>query len=533
LSRGHRKASASMSLPYIVAAWLVWGSVPVLSENPCLEYKDCSSCVKRNELLNQTACEWCAIDLQCHTMGSPDSGCTHRERKEVCVSTSAPSIDMCAVAAEKTKRPRQVHLALAGEHGMRVAFKTWTMPQTVNLVVTSPSGKTFPSAWERSEQYLANAGYHHVVKVSDLEPGTRYSYYIDCDGSKSDRRSFSVPADDLMDAKFLVVADMGYTSGAYSADTRNRMEMVKASTDLTLHAGDVAYADDSFILPSCWLGFCYEDTYDNYMDWLENVSDNKPYMTAPGNHESECHSPSCLFDWSVKHSLSNFSAYNARFAMPSAESGGVGNMWYSFDYASVHFVFVNTETDFGDAPEGEHGDSPWIIAAPSGHFAPDGAYLKWLEADLKAANENRARRPWVVAIGHRPYNLAFAEKSDSAVEAAHEALFQKYNVDLFIAGHWHNYQRVFPKGDNPATPTIITGGAGCIEFEGDRLKRGVIDQRGGDDQWSWRFFNNETELGLLNATTDSLTFTAIASKSGYVIDEVTVHHKKSAVELQI
>lgn len=28
--------------------------------------------------------------------------------------------------------------------------------------------------------------------------------------------------------------------------------------------------------------------------------------------------------------------------MPSAESGGVMNMWYSFNYKNVHFVNINT-----------------------------------------------------------------------------------------------------------------------------------------------------------------------------------------------
>ena len=32
--------------------------------------------------------------------------------------------------------------------------------------------------------------------------------------------------------------------------------------------------------------------------------------------------------------------------MPSAQSGGVENFWYSWDYGMVHFIQFNTETDF-------------------------------------------------------------------------------------------------------------------------------------------------------------------------------------------
>merc|ERR1711957_820984 len=99
-------------------------------------------------------------------------------------------------------------------------------------------------------------------------------------------------------------------------------------------------------------------------------------MVSVGNHESECHSPSC--DLSGKaHELSNFSAYNARYHMPSASSDGVLNMWYSFNFGPIHFVSVNSETDFPGAGEENHGDSGFYKA---GHFGRKGQYLAWLEA---------------------------------------------------------------------------------------------------------------------------------------------------------
>ena len=65
------------------------------------------------------------------------------------------------------------------------------------------------------------------------------------------------------------------------------------------------------------------------MGWMQNLSSALPYMVVPGNHESECHSPACIADWPLGRALSNFTAYNARWHMPSAESGGVQNMWYA------------------------------------------------------------------------------------------------------------------------------------------------------------------------------------------------------------
>ena len=56
---------------------------------------------------------------------------------------------------------------------------------------------------------------------------------------------------------------------------------------------------------------------------------------------------------------------------------------------------------------------------PAGGFGAPGEYLRWLEADLAAANASRATRPWIVAGSHRP----FAE-----LNASHGALFAKCAV---------------------------------------------------------------------------------------------------------
>ena len=128
------------------------------------------------------------------------------------------------------------------------------------------------------------------------------------------------------------------------------------------------------------------------MNWLVNLSATMPYMVAPGNHESECHIALCQIEYSkYGHHLDNFTAYNKwalirprhapalrepmhtgtplrsactgvpvpcdlkctgmcrRWRMPYASSGGALNMWYSFNYGLVHFVSLNTETDFPTA----------------------------------------------------------------------------------------------------------------------------------------------------------------------------------------
>jgi hypothetical protein len=128
--------------------------------------------------------------------------------------------------------------------------------------------------------------------------------------------------------------------------------------------------------------------------------------------------------------------------------------------------------------------------------------LDWLEADLKAANANRAAVPWILLTSHYPLycstcaNIARANVSAAswvgpefgggagALTAAKpgdqtagamqatmladlEPLMLKYGVDVYAAGHQHQYESMYPVKhgvptakhfENPRAPThFLTG----------------------------------------------------------------------------
>lgn len=219
--------------------------------------------------------------------------------------------------------------------------------------------------------------------------------------------------------------------------TRELLEKLKddGAIDLAFLLGDIGYADDSFGHSRETLRLGYEPCYDGFMDWHQNISSIMPLMVTPGNHESECHDPYCLAHLhDVGLPLSNFSAYNSRFAMPSAESGGVLNMWYSFDWGSVHVTSINTETDFPGSAEETTGDSHFPFL-PAGGFGSDGEYMNWLEKDLARASVN-PEVSWIVACGHRPFEDLPTDNQQQLI-----ALFKKYGVAMYFAGHGHTYIR--------------------------------------------------------------------------------------------
>ena len=79
----------------------------------------------------------------------------------------------------------------------------------------------------------------------------------------------------------------------------------------------------------------------------------------------------------------------------------------------------------------------------------------WLVADLKQANQDRATRPWLIVMMHRPFycddNSIWNCKLISnflrkGVDGKYqlEKLFHENGVDLMFVGHMHNYERFYP-----------------------------------------------------------------------------------------
>ena len=114
------------------------------------------------------------------------------------------------------------------------------------------------------------------------------------------------------------------------------------------------------------------------------------------------------------------------FTLPAdGESGGLPSnteAYYSFDYANVHFVVLNSF----DVPR-----------------TPGSAMLIWLEADLASTMQD-----WIVAFWHHPpYSKGI---HDSDIEGALNdmrenalPILEDHGVDLVLTGHSHSYERSY------------------------------------------------------------------------------------------
>jgi hypothetical protein len=277
----------------------------------------------------------------------------------------------------------------------------------------------------------------------------------------------------------------------------------------------------------------------DYYDEMTPITTVKPYMVGPGNHEANCDAGGTTLDgFSYNTSIcmpgqSNFTGFINHFRMPSPESNGTGNFWYSFNHGMVHYIQLDTETDLGhgfigpDQVGGVEGDG----AGPFSSIV--NAQTTWLEADLAAVN--RDLTPWVIVAGHRPWYLSFANISTTicwSCKDVFEPLFLKHNVDLYLSGHAHFYQRSAPLANgvidpnelnNPSSPWYITNGAaghydGLITMATPQpYQRFGLDTRNATYGWSKLTFHNCTHL----------THEFIASKNGSVLDTATLFKNRT------
>ena len=463
--------------------------------------------------------------------------------------------------------PTQIHLALAGNSpttasptSMTAAWYTTDQPTTPSFTqYGSQPNHLSLSSTATTTQYLSNHGYHHnaLINCSTLPIGQIVYYRVGSGATNTTWSPIFTFATDKWAAdastQVSIFGDLGYEDSTtrrkqifeiepeqFTTDektttdnndnnqkmnrklgltrdwsatfTRNAIESLKNRNilDMIFHAGDIGYADDSYLISPFHL--TYESIYNGYMNWFQNITSIMPYMVTPGNHESECHSPACV----INHKeyglpLSNFTAFNTRWHMPSKESGGHlnSNMWYSFNFGTVHYVSINSETDFVGAEEATTGDSH-MKNLPAGGFGYDGEYMKWLENDLAKAdalrkNSSALGRQWLVAVGHRPYS--------DVVEAA--KLFEKYNVDVYFAGHQHSYARSNGGTYGNKTIFVVAGGAGCDEMK--QGKEEFVGTTAPADQ-AVNATSHRYSSGIMTTNTTHLKWELLDSVTGEVLD---------------
>ena len=217
-------------------------------------------------------------------------------------AASSPLAPAPASAPSNSTTPTQLHIAFAGGADVRVAWRTSSSAPST-CVWGASSGSMTHSADGASVEYLPGHGFHHITKLSPLLASTSYVY--SCGGSAPRSFTTAPPAGAPANFSAVIFGDWGYLDSVlrppsipvggidanWSASlTRELLETLgpngpggaDLANDFTWIVGDIAYADDGFAHVGELLNFTYEEVYDGFVEWNENISSSVPLMVSVG-----------------------------------------------------------------------------------------------------------------------------------------------------------------------------------------------------------------------------------------------------------
>jgi len=155
---------------------------------------------------------------------------------------------------------------------------------------------------------------------------------------------------------------------------------------------------------------------------------------------------------------------------------GFGGLWYSFRIGSALFVSLDADdVVYQDAGAFVAGPAALTPVAGTGHPAIEpgtsfyirgysgGAQTAWLERTL-AAGRGDPSVDWIIVQMHQCgcSSSATGNGSDLGIRQQWLPLFDRYQVDLVLNGHDHDYERSFPvrgadvdAGHEAATDAVV------------------------------------------------------------------------------
>ncbi|HEY5949907.1 MAG TPA: metallophosphoesterase, partial [Kofleriaceae bacterium] len=267
------------------------------------------------------------------------------------------------------------------------------------VTVTNPEGGSvgvMPGVVESAA--LRSAGEKQIwSSVPALQPNTTYCYQL-----SNATQSLTAPtgfrtaptADSDQPVRFLAFGDSG---GGGTDQYSLADQMYTVPFDLMIHTGDIAYDDGT-------IGQYEDNVFGVYAELFRNI----PFFPSAGNHDYK----------------TNLGApFREVFNLP----GDSGEKWYSYDWGRVHFVALDTESDYS-------------------------TQMAWLDKDLAAS-----KLPWKIIYMHRPPYSSGEHGSDKTLRNKLAPLLHRYGVQLVLAGHDHDYERMLPQD---GTAFVVTGGGG-------------------------------------------------------------------------
>src|SRR5690348_8976384 len=343
--------------------------------------------------------------------------------------------------------PEQIHLTWSENPATGVVV-SWASPGQARrprvrigqrVIPAEPRPYTDGISGETVWTYHARAG--------GRRPGATYAYTVtaDNDGNAADPFSgtFRTAPVGRAPFRFTSFGDLATPNTAWVlsyGQSAYAVEAVESFQPLFhLLNGDLCYANlNPTAQPEVWRDFGNNN---------QTSAASRPWMPCLGNHEVEFY-----------NGPQGFASYPTRYTLPDNRVPGFGGRWYSFRIGSVLFVSLDADdVVFQDAAAFVAGPAALVPAAGTGHPAikpgtsfyirgySGGTQTAWLERTLAAGRRDETV-DWIIVQMHQcaASSSSAGNGSDLGIRKEWLPLFDRYQVDLVLCGHDHDYERSFP-----------------------------------------------------------------------------------------
>ena len=314
--------------------------------------------------------------------------------------------------------PEQVHLTWGDDPATSVVV-SWGSPGRA-LRPRVRIGQRVILAREQAYRDAATgkAAWACHARVPGLRPGARYAYAVTADNDAN--------AADPFTSTFRT-APTGRAAFRFTCSGDLPMPDSAAAVASAGHAaGAVESFQPLFHLMNAGLCGTARGTWREFGNASQLSAASRPWMPVPGNADRDG---------------AGLDPYLARYELPPDASAGTAGRWYSFRVGTVVVACL----DSGDVVRDDAGGP--------------GMQTAWLERTLARARADPGV-DWIIVQAHHPACSSWAPGSYLEVRSEWLPLFDRYQVDLVLAGHASGYDRSFPcRGtDQPGTqrPRAVT-----------------------------------------------------------------------------
>ena len=309
--------------------------------------------------------------------------------------------------------------------------------------------------------------FHYHVPLEGLRPDTTYFYEVSDGAGSTASAQFRTAPRGRASFRFTAFGDQGLNPPRAAATTAGVINPGDSAGGPLFHlmVGDLAYANTANP-PSVWRPWAL---------MVAPAASTFPWMPVPGNHEFEKGTTDIHgAPGGVYNGPYGLGTYLARYLLPENgltnwDGNSLDGNFYSFQVGTVLFVnlygndVIWQTSDFSSPNVTQYSgdlkaDPENMALVPDGSGGTPNLQVQWLEKTLRKAREPGSGVEMIVVQQHFPFaSVDTGNSCDMGARTAFGPLFDKYEVDITLTGHNHNYCRSLPvRGFDP--PSGVANG---------------------------------------------------------------------------